>query len=90
MQSPTLFLLMAEHQGKTVLPVDEVAEKYWNMSAAQARRLANEGRFPLPCFRMNNSRKAPWVVLLTDLAQHIDQRRQEAIDEAHAMKALFG
>ena len=87
MKTPTLFVLMAEHEAKTTLTVEEVGERYWGMTRRHARSLATEGRFPVPCFRMDDSRKSPWVVLLTDLGHYLDTRRDKAVQEQNKLDA---
>ncbi|MEX0731178.1 MAG: pyocin activator PrtN family protein [Aquisalimonadaceae bacterium] len=56
-------------------------EHYFSYSPAHARRLAAEARFSCRTFKADNSRKAPWLVLLSDLAAHLDARRDEALKE---------
>ena len=86
MRSPTLMLLMAEHEWRTVLTVEEAGEKYWGYSAQHARRLANERRFPVPAFQSHESRKAPWLVLTSDLAAHLDKCRDQAAREQERLR----
>ncbi|MFW6277887.1 MAG: pyocin activator PrtN family protein [Halorhodospira sp.] len=85
-RSPTLLLLMAEHEYRTTLTVEEAGERYWRYTPAHSRRLANEGNFPVPAFRAAESRKAPWLVLLSDLAMHLDACRQQAVKEREALR----
>lgn len=87
MKNPTLFMLMAEHNARTTLTVEEVGEKYWDMSPTYARRLATEGRFPVTCFKLDDSRKSPWIVLLSDLAHYLDTRREMALKELERLNS---
>lgn len=87
MKTPTLFVLMAEHDARTTLTVEEVGKHYWDMSPKYAQRLAREGRFPVTCFKLDDSRKSPWVVLLTDLGHYLDTRRDKAVQEYNKLNA---
>lgn len=84
MRSPTLMMLMVEHDYKATLTVEEVGARYWNWTKAHSRRMAAEGRFPVPCFQISDSRKAPYHVLLGDLAQYLDNVRAQAINDQRA------
>ncbi|MBK1736233.1 hypothetical protein CKO15_13365 [Halorhodospira abdelmalekii] len=88
MRSPTLFLLMAEHEYRTTLTVEEAGERYWGYTPAHSRRLANEGTFPVPAFRAAKSRKAPWLVLVSDLADHLDTCRSKAVKEREELRRV--
>lgn len=75
----TLFTLMAEFDGRAVVPIEEVATKYLglnNKTKINAKARASE--FPFPVFRAEKSQKAPWLVSLIDLAEHLDQEREKA------------
>ena len=78
MRSPTLMLLMVEWDYRTVLTAEEVGEYYFGYTRAHARRLAAQGTFPIATFRMSDSQKAPWGVLLSDLAEYLDRRAAQA------------
>lgn len=55
-----------------VVSVDSVAEPYFGLTAIEARRLAAAQRLGVPTFRLRDSRKAPLMVHVRDLAQYID------------------
>ena len=75
----TYFSLMAEY-GKATIPVAECADKF-GLSAKTAQDRANRHALPVPCFRLEDSQKAPMFVALIDLAAWIDKRHQAANDE---------
>ena len=80
MGSKTLFMLMAEFDGRTAVPLSEVLH-YTNFSTiSEANKAANAGSLAIPAFRMANSQKSPYIVHLEDLAASIDQARQRAIE----------
>lgn len=73
----TVFFLMAEFE--TVTPaLSEVCEKYLGIKPATAEKKAALGQLTLPTFRLVDSQKAPRLVHLHDLAEHIDRKRKEA------------
>lgn len=68
----TIELLMRENNNRATLTVEEVGTKYWGWTPAYSRRLAANGNFPVKAFRMSQSRKAPYQILLRDLADYLD------------------
>lgn len=69
--------LVAVFKGPTV-PLEEICERYLGMGWHTARAEAALNRLPFPTFRLTESRKAPIMVKVKDLADHIDWRAQEA------------
>ena len=73
----TFYLLMAEFE--TVTPsLANVSEKYLGLKPSTAEKKALLGELALPTFRIGESQKAPRLVHLGDLAEHIDKARKEA------------
>lgn len=83
MKNPTLHMLMAAHSSRMTLTVEEVGKQYWDMSPEHSQRLAREGRFPVTCFKLDDSRKSPWVIMLSDLSNYLDDRRQKALETSY-------
>ncbi len=80
MSSKTLFLLMAEFEGRAAVRLEE-ALHYTNFrTLAEANKAANAGELMIPAFRMAQSQKSPYIVHLQDLAEVLDAARQEAKD----------
>lgn len=73
----TVFALMAVYGGPTV-PLEKICEEFLGLSRQEAMRQAAAGELPLPVFRLNKSRKAPYMVHITDLAKLIDDARARA------------
>lgn len=80
--SPTLFMLMSIYPGPTV-KLEDIADHYFGVSPRTAQARVTAGRLPIPAFRINQ--KAPYLVHLSDLAQFIDDQRQEAADHMKQM-----
>ncbi|GDX06323.1 pyocin activator PrtN family protein [Buttiauxella sp. A111] len=79
----TFFLLMAEFE--TVTPaLADISEKYLGLKPRTAEEKAAVGKLPLPSFRLGDTQKAPRLIHLQDLAEHIDNQRRKARDE-HAV-----
>lgn len=76
----TTFLLMAEFE-TAVVHLSQIAEKYLGMRPSTAEQKAAEGKLSLPTFRVGDTQKAPRMVHISDLAEHIDRRRAEAKKE---------
>lgn len=69
----TLFLLLAEFETAHV-PIEVVAAKYLGLGRATAFQRAAQNRLPFPVLK-TDSRKAPWLVDLRDVAEWIDRSR---------------
>jgi len=84
----TLFLLMAEFNGRAAVPLEEVASKYLGTTdKITLSRKARSGQLPFPAFRAEQSQKAPWLVNINDLAAYLDKERDKANNDwqqAHA------
>ena len=75
--TPTELMLFAAHRSP-VIPLAGICREYLGLEPETAAHYAGLHRLPIPAFRLNASRKAPWVVDLRALAEHIDQSRQSA------------
>jgi len=79
----TAFLLMAQYDGRAVIPLEEVCRDYFqHLSPEKLLRKAGTGEIRLPIVRMEASQKAAKGVHLVDLAAYLDCRREAAIKEA--------
>lgn len=82
----TLFLLMAQYDGRAVIPVDIVCRDYFaHLSPDKFLRKVAAGELAIPLVRMETSQKAAKGVHLKDLAEWIDKRRAAAVREARAV-----
>jgi hypothetical protein len=82
MNSKTLFLLMAEFEGRATVKLGDVLHYTNFKTLAEANKAANIGELMIPAFRMAQSQKSPYIVHLEDLAEAIDTARQEAKERA--------
>ncbi|OAI31529.1 Pyocin activator protein PrtN [Methylosinus sp. R-45379] len=85
----TAFLLMAQYDGLAVIPLDIVCRDYFpHLSVRHFKEKSLKGEIKLPLVRIErDSQKSAIGVHLQDLAEWIDERRKEGIEE---MKKLNG
>lgn len=80
--APTLFLLMAQYGGKTVVPIELVCTDFFgHLTVNKLLRKALRGDLALPIVRIETSQKSQRGVHLVDLAAYIDKRRAAALKE---------
>lgn len=80
----TAFLLMAQYDGKAVIPVDVVTRDYFpHLSTDKFLRKAALGEIRLPVVRIDpGTQKSAKGIHLADLAKYLDDRRAAALKEA--------
>jgi Pyocin activator protein PrtN len=82
MTATTIFLLMAQYNGKPIIPVDTVrADFFAHLSLDKFLRKTATGEIRLPIVRIEASQKSERGVHLSDLAAYIDERRKAAVKE---------
>lgn len=69
----TEITLLAVHKSPLV-PLKDICKPYFNCGIEEARRQAALNLLPVPAWRLLESRKAPLMVRVTDLAQYIDSQ----------------
>jgi hypothetical protein len=84
--APTLFLLMAQYNGRTVVPIDQVCRDFFgHLTVDKLLRKALRGDVALPIVRIETSQKSQRGVHLVDLAAYIDKRRGAAVKECRQL-----
>jgi hypothetical protein len=82
----TTFLLMAQYDGKAIIPLDEVRRDFFShLTLAKFLRKLSSGDIALPLMRIETSQKCAKGIHLQDLADYIDKRRQVAQREFSQM-----
>lgn len=82
----TTFLLMAQYNGRAVIPVADVCRDYFShLTPGKFLRKVSAGEISIPLVRMESSQKAAKGVHIQDLAEWIDKRRDAAVREARAL-----
>ncbi|MER8612617.1 pyocin activator PrtN family protein [Mesorhizobium sp. M0435] len=75
----TAFLLMAQYNGKAIIPLDEVRRDFFShLTLPKFLRKLSSGDIALPLMRIEASQKCAKGVHLQDLADYLDKRRQVA------------
>lgn len=83
----TLFLLMAQYDGRAVVPVDTVCKDYFShLTLPKFLRKVSAGEIALPVVRSERSQKSAKGVHLADLAAYLDKRREIAQYELDAFR----
>lgn len=62
----------------SLVPLDSICEKYFNVTVKGARRKAALGTLPIPAFRLGASRRGPLFVRREDLDKLITTRATES------------
>jgi hypothetical protein len=84
----TLFLLMAQYNGKAVIGIDELCRDYFShLTPEKFLRKALVGEIAIPVVRIERSQKAAKGVHLQDLANYLDACRDSATRELKAMNS---
>lgn len=83
----TAFLLMAQYDGRAVIPVEWVARNYFpHLSTDKFVRKIAVGEIKLPMVRIEpGTQKSAKGIHLTDLANYLDERRAAAVKEARQL-----
>ncbi|MEE4677699.1 pyocin activator PrtN family protein [Pseudomonas alliivorans] len=82
----TLFLLMAQYDGKAVVPLEKVCVDYMNLTVEKFKRKRLEGEIDIPVVRLGPvSQKAGLGIYLKDLADYIDLQHAKALKEQNLL-----
>lgn len=82
----TAFLLMAQYDGRAVIPVDDVCRDYFpHLSREAFLRKHTAGEIEIPLVRIEEGQKSAKGIHLVDLAAYVDKRREAAIREQRAL-----
>lgn len=82
----TAFLLLAQYDGKSVIPVEDVCRDYFrHLTPEKFLRKTLAGEIGLPVVRMEASKRAARGVHVNDLAAWIDRQTAEARRECDLM-----
>lgn len=83
----TLFLLMAQYNGRVIIPAEIVCKDYFShLTITKFLRKVSTGEIDLPLTRAERSQKSAKGVHLQDLASYLDKRREIALSEARAFR----
>lgn len=75
----TILILMARHQSRAIIPIEEVRRDYFtHLSLQKLISKLQSGEIALPMVRSDGSQKAMRGVHVADLAAYLDSRRAAA------------
>ena len=77
----TAFILMAQYDGKAVIPVEDVCRDYFGTTEKVFLRKVLCGEIKLPVVRLEESRRGAKGVHLNDLAAYLDKQAELARKE---------
>lgn len=78
----TLFLLMAQYNGLTIIPLNQVCKDYFtHLTTDMFQRKVMAGQIKIPITRIESSQKSAKGIHLSDLAAYLDVQRDNALKE---------
>ncbi|MNI12146.1 Pyocin activator protein PrtN [compost metagenome] len=78
----TIFLLMAQYEGRAVIPLHLVCTDYMNLTVEKFKKKCLDGEIDIPIVRLGAaSQKAALGIHLKDLADYIDRQHEKATIE---------
>ncbi|WP_236208990.1 pyocin activator PrtN family protein [Pseudomonas tohonis] len=84
----TVFLLMAQYDGKAIIPLEQVCKDYFtHLTPDMFQRKALAGQIKIPITRLESSQKSAKGIHLQDLANYLDDQRAAAIKECQQLCA---
>lgn len=78
----TSFILMAQYNGRAIIPLDQVCKDYFtHLTTEMFQRKVMAGQIKIPITRLEKSQKSAKGVHITDLAIYLDNQRDCAVKE---------
>jgi len=85
----TLFLLMAQYDGQTIIPLGQVCKDYFtHLTTDMFQRKVMAGQIRIPITRLEPSQKSAKGIHITDLAAYLDIQREAAVKECNQLNGL--
>jgi hypothetical protein len=76
----TAFLLMAQYNGRAVIPAEMVCKDFFShLTLDKFLRKVSAGEIKLPILRIEASQKSAKGIALQDLVDYLDERRSAAL-----------
>ncbi|WAH60925.1 pyocin activator PrtN family protein [Pseudomonas silvicola] len=86
----TIFLLMAQYEGKAIVPLSNICADYFtHLTIEMFQRKVLAGQIKIPITRLEASQKSAKGIHITDLANYLDEQREEALKEYHQLNGAF-
>lgn len=84
----TIWMLMAQYEGKPIIPVDVVAKDFFDLDTRTFLRKADDGKILLPIVKMEKSQKSAKGVHIRHLAAYLDEKTETAERDMERMHHL--
>lgn len=78
----TLFVLMAQYDGKVIIPLHLVCQDYFtHLTTDMFQRKVMAGQIRIPITRLEASQKSAKGIHISDLSNYLDTQRAAAVKE---------
>ncbi|WP_095196952.1 pyocin activator PrtN family protein [Pseudomonas sp. Irchel 3A7] len=85
----TLFLLMAQYDGQTIIPLSQVCKDYFtHLTTDMFQRKVMAGQIRIPITRLEPSQKSAKGIHIADLAAYLDMQREAAVKECNQLNGI--
>lgn len=85
----TLFLLMAQYDGQTIIPLSQVCKDYFtHLTTDMFQRKVMAGQIRIPITRLEPSQKSAKGIHIADLAAYLDMQREAAVKECNQLNGV--
>ncbi|SDQ54635.1 Pyocin activator protein PrtN [Pseudomonas sp. UC 17F4] len=84
----TLFVLMAQYNGKAIIPLDQVCQDYFtHLTTDMFQRKVMAGQIRIPITRLEASQKSAKGIHISDLSEYLDAQRAAAVKENNQLNS---
>ncbi|WP_075040008.1 pyocin activator PrtN family protein [Acinetobacter radioresistens] len=88
-QGMNTFAMLFARYMSPVVPLETIVKDYFNhMQIEDANRRANKLDLPFPVFKSENSKKAKWMVNITQFAAYLDRQSEIANQDFKAFNSI--
>jgi len=82
----TAFILMAQYNGRAIIPLDQICKDYFtHLTPEMFQRKVLAGQIKIPITRMELSQKSAKGIHLADLAEYLETQRAAAVKECNQL-----
>lgn len=85
----TAFILMAQYNGRAIIPLDQICKDYFtHLTTDMFQRKVMAGQIKIPITRLESSQKSARGIHITDLAEYLDSQRAAALKEQNQLNSF--
>lgn len=74
----SIYVALLKKYGEEIVPLERICGQELDLKFRVARLKPVREKLPFPVFRLRDSRRAPWMVNLRDVAVWLEKRAQDA------------